>query len=303
MPGILQAEGKPLTPAGMTETVPGTIPFYAPAGFYEEAISENLYLGNAMMRRADYMYGSYLARNVRSHVGSGLGKTIGFGIGQLMQPTQEIPENGSWLIDGLILEFQLAPNTEAPAEMHVFVPAYNALCPGENVTHTMHNLLTSRGAKVRDPKAFATYIDEALDLFGPDIDVIIGTHHWPVWGNQRCVEMLENQRDMYRFFNDQVIRMANNGMNMEEAAEAFALPKALESKFYNRGYYGTVNHNVKAVMQRYLGWWDGNPANYFKYPEVDAARKYVEFMGGEGGWLSPRPRKAIGRGTIAGWPR
>jgi alkyl sulfatase BDS1-like metallo-beta-lactamase superfamily hydrolase len=134
---------------------------------------------------------------------------------------------------------------------------------------------------VRDPKAFAQYIDEAIDLFGPQIQVLIGVHHWPVWGNDRCLKILEDQRDMYRFFNDQVIRMVNNGMNMEEIAEQFELPSALDREFYNRGYYGTKNHNVKAVVQYYVGWWDGNPANYFKYPEQDAARKYVDFMGGE----------------------
>ena len=279
--GILQAEGKSIatdaTPAGST----GKILFYAPSGFYDEAISENLYLGNAMQRRADYMYGSYLAKGPLGHVGSGLGKTTGFGASQLYQPTLEITQDGPMTIDGLQVTFQLAPNTEAPAEMHIFFGAYNALCLGENVTHTMHNLLTPRGAKVRDPKAWAQYIDAAIDLFGPQTEVLLGVHHWPVWGNDHCLKLMQDQRDMYRFFNDQVIRMVNDGMNMEEIAEAFALPTALDREFYNRGYYGTINHNVKAVVQRYVGWWDGNPANYFNYPDEVAARKYVDFMGGE----------------------
>ena len=298
IPGIIEPEGKSITPAGTAGSAKstthdgrhgsakGTIPFYAPDGFYTEALSENLYLGNSMFRRADYMYGSYLPRNQFGHIGSGLGKTTGFGAGQLYPPTVEIKENGPINIDGLEVQFQLAPGTEAPAEMHVFIPQYGAFCPGENVSHTMHNLLTSRGAKVRDPKAWAQYIDEALDLFGPRIRVLIGVHHWPVWGNSRCVDMMEKQRDMYRFFNDQVIRMANNGMNMEEAAEAFELPAILDREFYNRGYYGSKNHDVKAVFQRYVGWWDGNPANYFKYPDEVAARKYVEFMGGESAVIS-----------------
>jgi len=281
LPGILQAEGKTVTPAGGNDS-DTTIPFYAPQGFYDEALSENLYLGNSMLRRADYMYGSYLTKGELGHVGSGLGKTTGFGTGQLFAPTYTVTENDTVNIKGLAVAFQLAPDTEAPAEMHVFFPTYGALCPGENVSHTMHNLLTSRGAKARDPKAIARAIDESIDTFGPQIQVLIGTHHWPVWGNGRCLEMLEKQRDMYLFFNDQVIRMINDGMNMEEIAEAFELPTTLDREFYNRGYYGTKNHNVKAVFQRYVGWWDGNPANYFKYPDEVAAKKYVEFMGGEG---------------------
>jgi alkyl sulfatase BDS1-like metallo-beta-lactamase superfamily hydrolase len=279
--GILQAEGKSIatdtTPAGS----PGKIPYYAPSGFYDEALSENLYLGNSMLRRSDYMYGSYLAKGPLGQVGSGLGKTTGFGASQLYKPTLEITQDGPRYIDGLQVTFQLAPNTEAPAEMHMFFNAYNALCLGENVTHTMHNLLTSRGAKVRDPRAWAQYLDAAIDLFGPQTEVLLGVHNWPVWGNARCLKLMRDQRDMYRFFNDQVIRMINDGMNMEEIAEAFQLPTALDGEFYNRGYYGTINHNVKAVVQRYVGWWDGNPANYFKYPDEAAAQKYVEFMGGE----------------------
>jgi alkyl sulfatase BDS1-like metallo-beta-lactamase superfamily hydrolase len=281
IPGILEAEGKTITRAGAADSI-DTIPYYAPDGFFNEALSENLYLGNSMARRADYMYGTLLPRGELGHLGSGLGKTLGFGAGLLLAPTFEIKENGAVNINGLEVEFQLAPGTEAPAEMHLFFPAYGAFCPGENVSHTMHNLLTSRGAKVRDPKAWAQYIDEAIDLFGPRIQVLIGVHHWPVWGNARCLELMEKQRDMYRFFNDQVIRLINDGLNMEEIAEHFELPKNLDREFYNRGYYGTINHNVKAVYQRYVGWWDGNPANYFKYPEEVAAKKYVDFMGGEG---------------------
>lgn len=291
VPGILEAEGKGIAdpPKPVSGRQPGaghrgskeTIPLYAPDGFYIESLSENLYLQNSMFRRADYMYGSYLPKGDLGQVGAGLGKTTGFGSGQLCQPTVEIKQNGRVKIDGLDVFFQLAPGTEAPAEMHVFFEQYGAFCPGENVSHTMHNLLTSRGAKVRDPKAFAQYIDEAIDLFGPKIEVLIFTHHWPVWDNQRCLDMLEKQRDMYRFFNDQVIRLVNDGKNMEEIAEEFELPAGLDQEFYNRGYYGSKNHNVKAVIQRYVGWWDGNPANYFKYPEEVAAKKYVEFMGGE----------------------
>ena len=294
IPGIIAREGKTITPAGQSDS-DTSLTFYAPDGFYSEAVSENLYLGNSMARRADYMYGVLLPRGELGHVGSGLGKTVGFGSGQLLVPTVEIKATGTWVIDGLQVVFQMAPGTEAPAEMHVFFPQYRTFCPGENVSHTMHNLLTSRGAKVRDAKAFAHYIDEAIDRFGGEMDVIIGTHHWPVWGSERCLEMLEKQRDMYRFFNDQVIRMINEGKNMEEIAEEFELPNTLDREFYNRGYYGTRNHNVKAVFQRYVGWWDGNPANYFKYPEKEAARRYVDFMGGEGAVIA-KARKSFREG-------
>ena len=263
----------------------------APNSFYDEAISENLYLGNCMSRRAVYMYGSSLPHDNCGQIGCGLGKTVGTYTGSLIQPSFELEmeEESNFMtltIDGLIITFQNVPGTEAPAEFHIYLNDYDALCPGENITHTMHNLLTSRGAKVRDPKAFAKAIDNAINKFS-NIQVIIGTHHWPTWNEDKngsineCIEMMKKQRDMYQYFNDQVIRMVNKGMNMEEIAEEFKLPKSLDCEFYNRGYYGTVNHNVKAVMQRYVGWWDGNPANYFKYPETEVAKRFVADMGGE----------------------
>lgn len=278
-----------VTQADFGENSSGTIPadrvlFVAPNGFYDEAISENLYLGNCMARRAEYMYGCLLPHDPRGHVGSGLGKTVGMTTGALLRPSFELKPEGkpvvSLRIDGLTVRFQDVPGTEAPAEFHLYFDDYKALCPGENVTHTMHNLLTSRGAKVRDPKAFARAIDDAIGLFG-DVEMIIGTHHWPTWGRDACLAMMEKQRDLYAFFNDQVIRMLNKGMNMEEIAETFRLPRSLDREYYNRGYYGTVNHNVKAVVQRYIGWWDGNPANYFKYPDGEVARRFVADMGGE----------------------
>lgn len=268
----------------------GQVLVVAPDGFYDEAISENLYLGNCMSRRAIYMYGSHLERNANGHIGSGLGKTVSATSGTLLEPSFELVMKEGYTthaleIDGVKVVFQDAPGTEAPAEFHVYFPEYGALCPGENVTRTMHNLLTPRGAKVRDPKAFAQAIDFSIREFGCNSDyengiaVIIGTHHFPFWGN--CIEVMKKQRDLYRFFNDQVIRLINKGMNMEEIAEVFVLPETLDAEFYNRGYYGTINHNVKAVVQRYVGWWDGNPANYFKYPDTEAAQRFVECMGGE----------------------
>ena len=261
----------------------GTI-VIAPKGFYDEAISENLYLGNTMSRRAQYMYGTGLEIGPRGTIGSGLGKTVNKGTGVLYQPSFEL-ECGSdgtakMNIDGVNITFLDAPGSEAPAEFHIFIENYGALCPGENATHTLHNLLTSRGAKVRDPKAFAKAIDTSINLFGMNTNVIIGTHHWPVWGREQCIDLLKKERDTYLFLNDQVIRLANKGMNMEEIAESFTLPTSLNSEYYNRGYYGTLNHDTKAVFQRYVGWWDGNPVNYFKYPETDAATRFVADMGG-----------------------
>lgn len=266
----------------------------APNGFYEESLSENLFLGNCMGRRATYMYGNSLPVDKYGHVGAGLGKTVGLSVGVLLKPSIEIGnKDGDFTkleVEGIKFTFQNVPGTEAPAEFHVFIDTYKALCPGENVCKTMHNLLTPRGAKVRDPKAFGKAINDAIEYIETywenECDVIIGTHHWPTWGTTCCMNLLAKQRDMYYFFNDQVIRLLNKGMNMEEIAECFYLPDSLNREYFNRGYYGTINHNVKAVVQRYVGWWDGNPANYFKYPDTEVAKRFITDMGGEDAVLS-----------------
>lgn len=277
-------------PKKLAKAAEGKVLFVAPDGFYDEAISENLYLGTSMKRRALYMYGILLPADSYGHVGSGLGKAATIATaGKLFEPSFELQceENGlkDLYIDGLNFRFQNVPGTEAPAEFHIFIKEYKTLCPGENVTYTMHNLLTSRGAKVRDPKAFGNAIGEAMDIadeyFDGEIQVLLGTHHWPTWGNDNIKNMMTKQRDMYYYFNNQVIHMINKGMNMEEIAEEFTLPESLNSEYYNRGYYGTINHNVKAVVQHYAGWWDGNPANYYRYPEEEVAKRFVEDMGGE----------------------
>lgn len=265
----------------------------APIGFYDESISENLYLGNCMGRRAQYMYGGALPRGIYASVGAGLGKTVSNQVGDIPVPSLEIPFSQSDVqkikINGMEFVFQNVPGTEAPAEMHigfkVGADKTQILCPGENICHTMHNLLTPRGAKVRDAKAFGNAIDRAMEVY-PNVKVLIGTHHWPTWGESECMSIMEKQRDMYYFFNNQVIHLLNSGYNMEEIAERFQLPDSLKNEFYNRGYYGTMNHDTKAVVQRYIGWWDGNPANYFKYPEEEAAKRFVCDMGGEANVLS-----------------
>lgn len=267
----------------------GKVLVIAPNGFYNEAMSENLLLGNCMQRRAMYMYGIYLPADTCQHVGTGLGKMVHFSSGTLLKPSFEVkPTHGTTcelLIDGLHFLFQNVPDTEAPAEFHFLIKEYKTLCPGENVCHTMHNLLTPRGAKVRNAKAFGDAIDDAMQLadsyFDGDIQVLLGVHHWPTWGNEACRDMMSKQRDMYYFFNNQVIHLLNKGMSMDEIADTFALPPALHEEYYNRGFYGTVNHNAKAVAQFYTGWWDGNPATYFEYPDQKQAKRVVADMGGE----------------------
>jgi alkyl sulfatase BDS1-like metallo-beta-lactamase superfamily hydrolase len=252
----------------------------APAGFLEEATSENVIAGIPMARRAGYMYGRRLARSPRGHVDSGLGKSPAFGTVGILAPTELVDRTPQDLeIDGVAFRFQYAPDSEAPAELTFYLPDRKAFCGAEIVSHTMHNLYTLRGAKVRDALSWSHYIDEALALFG-DAEVVFASHHWPIWGNARIVDYLKNQRDTYKFIHDQTLRLASSGATPREIAEALELPAALRSSFANRGYYGTVRHNSKAVYQRYFGWYDGNPAQLDPLPPVEEAKRYVEFMGG-----------------------
>jgi alkyl sulfatase BDS1-like metallo-beta-lactamase superfamily hydrolase len=259
----------------------GRVPVIAPEGFMEHAIEENVYAGTAMTRRAGYMYGAALPRGVRGQVGAGLGQTTSTGSVTLIRPTVDVTATGQELtVDGIRMVFQMAPGTEAPAEMHFYFPDHGALCMAENATHTLHNILTLRGAVVRDAHAWSSYLTEALDLFGADAQVAFASHHWPTWGNGAVVEYLELQRDLYAYLHDQTLRMLNQGMTGEEIAEAMEMPPALEDSWHARGYYGSVSHNVKAVYQRYMGWYTGNPSQLWKHPPVESARRYVEFMGG-----------------------
>ncbi|MBI1375885.1 MAG: MBL fold metallo-hydrolase [Frankiales bacterium] len=259
----------------------GHVPVIAPAGFVEHAVAENVYAGPAMARRAGYMYGAALARGPQGQVGAGLGQTTSTGTVTLIRPTVEITATGEeHTVDGVRMVFQMTPNSEAPAEMHFHFPDRRALCLAENATHNLHNLLTLRGALVRDPRAWASYLTEAIDLFAADTDVAFASHHWPTWGTARVVEFLEVQRDLYAYLHDQTLRMLNTGMVGAEIAEAMQLPPALERAWSTHGYYGSVSHNVKAVYQRYLGWFDGNPSHLWQHPPVESATRYVEFMGG-----------------------
>ncbi len=259
----------------------GRCQIIAPAGFMEPAVAENVYAGTAMSRRAGYMYGAALAKGAAGQVGAGLGQTTSAGTVTLIPPTLDITSTGQTeTIDGVEIVFQLTPGTEAPSEMNFYFPASRALCMAENATHTLHNLLTLRGAVVRDPHIWSRYLTESISLFGHRSDVVFASHHWPTWGTEELVEYLSLQRDLYAYLHDQTLRMLNQGMVGSEIAEAIVLPPALEQSWATRGYYGSVNHNVKAVYQRYLGWFDGNPAHLWEHPPVESAVRYVEFMGG-----------------------
>ncbi len=259
----------------------GTVAVYAPDGFLEAAVTENVLAGNAMGRRASYQYGAMLAKSPTGQIDAGLGKTTSTGTVTLIPPTHIIAETGHReTIDGVEVVFQMAPGTEAPAEMMFFFPQKRALCMAENCTHTLHNLLTLRGAVVRDAKAWSHYVLESIDLFGDDTEVLFASHHWPTWGNDRCREILRKQADMYKYLHDQTLRLANHGYTSLEIAEMIELPEDLARSWYNRGYYGSVSHDVRAIYQRYLGWYNGHPAELTALAPEPAAVRYVEFMGG-----------------------
>ncbi len=259
----------------------GQVPVLAPADFVKEAVSENVYAGTAMARRAGYMYGAALPRGPRGQVGAGLGQTTSTGTFGLVPPTLEVTTTGQEeVVDGVQMVFQMAPGSEAPAEMHLYLPRWRALCTAENASHVLHNILTIRGAQVRDAHAWAGYLSEAIDLFGGQLEVLFASHHWPTWGRERGGEFLALQRDLYAYLHDQTVRLMNQGMTGTEIAEVLPLPPALEGAWHARGYYGSVSHNVKAVYQRYMGWYDGNPAHLWQHPPEAAGRRYVSFMGG-----------------------
>ena len=259
----------------------GKIAIIAPEGFLEHAVAENVYTGPCMSRRAGYMYGAALARGPQGQIGTGLGQTVTTGEVTLIAPTDIISRTGETRnIDGIAIEFQMAPNTEAPSEMLIYFPDHRALCAAEDATHTFHNLLTLRGAVVRDPHGWSKYLTETIDLFGSRTDVIFASHHWPIWGADRVVPFLTLQRDLYAYVHDQTLRLLNKGFTGPEIAEQMVLPPALDQAWCARGYYGSVSHNAKAVYQRYIGWFDGNPAHLWEHVPAERAKRYVELLGG-----------------------
>ncbi|MHA7269651.1 alkyl/aryl-sulfatase [Arthrobacter sp. HLT1-20] len=259
----------------------GEVQVIAPEGLVAHAVAENIYAGTAMGRRAGYMYGAALPRGPFGAVGAGLGQTTSTGEIGLIVPTIDVKETGQKLtVDGVEMEFQMAPGSEAPAEMHFYFPRYRALCMAENATHTLHNILTLRGALVRDPRLWSRYLTEALDTFGERSDVAFASHHWPTWGTGNVATFLATQRDLYAYLHDQTLRYMNQGHTGAEIAEMFVLPPALENSWNARGYYGSVSHNVKAIYQRYMGWFDANPARLWQHPPQEQAQRYVAAMGG-----------------------
>jgi alkyl sulfatase BDS1-like metallo-beta-lactamase superfamily hydrolase len=259
----------------------GRVTVLAPAGFIDHAVQENVYAGPAMTRRATYMYGSLLERGPSGQVGCGLGQIPSTGEVAVVVPTVDICRTGEiHIIDGVEIEFQMAPGTEAPAEMHFYFARFRALCMAENATHNLHNLLTLRGALVRDPHAWSGYLTEAIDTFADRTDVVFASHHWPTWGHERIVEFLSLQRDLYAYLHDQTLRLLNQGYTGVEIAETLRLPPTLDQAWHTHGYYGSVSHNVKAIYQRYMGWFDGNPARLWPHPPEALATRYVQAMGG-----------------------
>jgi alkyl sulfatase BDS1-like metallo-beta-lactamase superfamily hydrolase len=259
----------------------GRVPIIAPDLFMEHAVSENIIAGPAMLRRAQYQFGPFLKKGPRGQVDCGLGKSMAAGSVALLRPTDLIKATGDKrIIDGLEFEFQMAPNSEAPAEMHFFIPRYKLLNLAENCTHNFHNLLPFRGADVRDALAWSKYLGEALQMWGSKAEAMCGQHHWPVWGAERVDTMIRQQRDLYKFAHDQTLRLMNHGLTATEIAETIRLPKSLDGAWHGRGYYGHIRHNVKAIYQKYLGWYDANPANLDPLPPVEAGKKFVDYMGG-----------------------
>ena len=259
----------------------GKVQVLAPAGFLEAVAGESVMAGTAMSRRAQYQFGPLLPPGPRGHVDTGLGKKVAGGTVTLIAPTGTIDKTmEKRVIDGVEIVFQLAPGSEAPSEMLMYFPQFRVLDMAEDVTHNMHNLYTIRGSEVRDGNLWSRYISEAMETFGDKSDVIIAQHHWPVAGQARVVALMKKQRDMYKFINDQSLRLLNLGYTPGEIAETLRMPASLEQEWSARGYYGTLRHNAKAVYQKYLGWYDGNPADLDPLPPAENARKTVEYMGG-----------------------
>ncbi|MBS1879785.1 MAG: MBL fold metallo-hydrolase [Actinobacteria bacterium] len=259
----------------------GKVRIIAPEGFLEAAVAENVLAGNVMSRRSSYMYGNLLPADPRGQVGAGLGVSTSSGTITLIPPTETVSETGQRLnIAGLDFEFMMAPDSEAPSEMHWFIEQFKAVTAAENCCHTLHNTYSIRGAKIRDPLSWSKHLEHTIELWGDRAEAMYGMHHWPVWGRERVLEMLGLARDGYRFINDETLRLANHGLTANEIAEQVEFTPELDRHWAMRGYYGSLNHNVKATYVNYLGWFDGNPATLHTLPPEEAAGRYVEFMGG-----------------------
>jgi alkyl sulfatase BDS1-like metallo-beta-lactamase superfamily hydrolase len=259
----------------------GKVAVIAPRDFMQHTISENVYAGNAMNRRLFFQYGLLLPASPYGYVGQGLGQGVPAGAVGLIAPNR-IVEQGieEFDVDGVRMIFQNTPDTEAPSEMNTYIPALKALWMAENVTATLHNIYTLRGAPVRNPLNWSKYVAEALYRFGLEAEVMFASHHWPRWGNERIQEVLRGQRDLYANMNNQVLHLANQGVTINQIHNVYRIPRSLEEKWFNRGYHGSAQHNSRGVVQRYLGFWDANPATLIPLSPEDSAPLYVEMMGG-----------------------
>jgi alkyl sulfatase BDS1-like metallo-beta-lactamase superfamily hydrolase len=259
----------------------GKIPLIAPIDFMDHTISENVYAGNAMNRRLFYQYGLLLPAAPHGYVGQGLGQAVSAGATGLIAPNRYVSKAiEEFEVDGVKMVFQNTPNTEAPREMNTYIPGMKALWMAENVIASLHNIYTLRGAPVRDPLNWSKYIAEALHRFGVEAEVMFASHHWPRWGNARIQEVLRAQRDLYAHMNNQVLHLANQGVTINEVHNVYEVPKSLQGKWYCRGYHGSPEHNSRGVIQRYLGFWDGNPTTLIPVPQSESAALFVEMMGG-----------------------
>ena len=259
----------------------GRVVVLAPEGFMEAATSENVFAGTAMSRRIIFQYGPYLKRGVLGQVDDGLGKSTPLGRATLIAPTDTISQTGETrTIDGVTMQFQMVSGTEAPSEMTIYFPQFKLLDAAEIACPLLHNVLTLRGAQVRDPKKWATALNEDIALYGDQVETLIAQHNWPRWGRDNVLAQLADERDLYEFINDQSLNLINKGYTPIEIAEMLKLPASLDQKWYTHGYYGTLSHNAKAVYQKYIGWYDGNPANLHPLTPVDSGKKTVEYMGG-----------------------
>ena len=261
----------------------GKVPIIAPVDFMEFTVSENVYAGNAMNRRLFYQYGLLLPASPHGYVGQGLGQAVSAGAMGLIAPTRHVEKDiEEFEVDGVRMIFQNTPNTEAPREMNTYIPDMKALWMAENVIASLHNIYTLRGAPVRDPLNWSKYINQALHRFGVEAEVMFASHHWPRWGNDRVQEVLRGQRDLYAHMNNQVLHLANQGVTINEIHNVYEIPTGLQSKWFCRGYHGSPEHNSRGVIQRYLGFWDCNPATLIPLSPGDSAPLYVEMMGGSG---------------------
>ncbi|MGF1691093.1 alkyl/aryl-sulfatase [Photobacterium kagoshimensis] len=269
------------------DVIDGKVTIIASHGFTEHAVSENVIAGNAMGRRAIYMYGALLPRDEFSGVNGGLGQTTSTGLATLIKPTDIIEKTGDErTVDGIKMVFQYTPGSEAPTEINTWFPDKKALWMAENSTNTMHNILTLRGAQVRDALKWSGYLQETIETWGDEVEVKFQSHHWPLWGQADIVDYFKKQRDMYKYTHDQTVRLMNQGYIGSEISEIIHFPDALDKNWSTRGYYGTLRHNSRAVYQRYMGWYSGNPSDLNNLPPADAAQKYVEYMGGEDAAIS-----------------